>query len=96
MWRRIIFLRLTLGATLSAQHCKILSAEPTVSWPELKTAIGTAIRTQLLPCVPALLETHGHTGTQGSRDAELNGVIQEFLDKHVNRPIVNHGGKFRL
>jgi Fe-S cluster biogenesis protein NfuA len=39
---------------------------------------------------------HGHTGTQESSDAELNAVIQELMDKEVNRSIVNQGGKISI
>ncbi len=70
--------------------------EPTASWSGLKAAIGTAIRTHLLTGVPAILELHAHTSTQGRSDAELNTAIQELLDKEVNRSIASHGGKISI
>jgi Fe-S cluster biogenesis protein NfuA len=70
--------------------------EPIASWSGLKAAIGTAIRAQLLSGVPAILEMHVHTSTQGRSDAELNKAVQELLDKEVNRSIANHGGKISI
>jgi len=72
--------------------------EPIASWSGLKAAIGSAIRTQLLSGVPAILEMHVYTSThtQGRSDAELNKAVQELLDKEVNRSIANHGGKISI
>ena len=81
---------------LIAESVVTICKEPIASWSGLKAAIGTAIRTQLLTGVPAILEMHVHTGTQGRSDVELNTVIQELLDKEVNRSIANHGGKISI
>jgi len=81
---------------LIAESVVTICKEPTASWSGLKAAIGTAIRTQLLTGVPAILEMHAHTGTQGRSDAELNTAIQELLDKQVNRSIASHGGKISI
>jgi len=81
---------------LIAENVVTLCKEPTASWSELKAAIGTAIRTQLLTGVPAILEMHVHSGTQGRPDAELYTAIQELLDKQVNKSIANHGGKISI
>jgi len=85
---------------LIAENVLTLCKEPTASWSGLKAAIGTAIRTQLLTGVPAILEMHAHTGKQAGKqersDAELNTAIQELLDKEVNRSIANHGGKISI
>jgi len=81
---------------LIAESVVTICKQPIASWSGLKAAIGTAIRTQLLTGVPAILEMHTHTGTQGRSDAELNTVIQELLDKQVNRSIANHGGKISI
>ena len=81
---------------LVAENVVTLCKEPTASWSGLKAAIGTAIRTQLLTGVPAILEMDAHTGTQGRSDAELNTVIQKLLDKEVNRSIASHGGKISI
>ncbi len=84
--------------------CNVLIAESVVtickesiaSWSGLKAVIGTAIRTQLHSGVPVILEMHVHTSAQGRSDAELNAVVQELLDKEVNRSISNHGGKISI
>ena len=81
---------------LIAESVVTICKEPNVSWAELKTAIGTAIRTQLSTGVPAILEMHVHTGTQGRSDAELHTLIQALLDKDVNRSIAKHGGKISI
>jgi Fe-S cluster biogenesis protein NfuA len=81
---------------LIAENVVTLCKEPIASWSGLKAAIGTAIRAQLLTGVPAILEMHFHSGTQGRSDAELNTAIQELLDKEVNRSIANHGGKISI
>ncbi|MEO8012930.1 MAG: NifU family protein [Polaromonas sp.] len=81
---------------LIAESVVTICKEPIASWSGLKAAIGTAIRAQLLTGVPAILEMHAHTGTQGRSDAEVNTAIQALLDKEVNRSIANHGGKISI
>ena len=81
---------------LIAESVVTIGKEPSASWAGLKSAIGTAIRTQLLTGVPAILEMAAYSSTQGRSDAELGVVIQELLDKEVNRSIANHGGKISL
>lgn len=81
---------------LIAENVVTIGKEPSASWSGLKAAIGTAIRTQLLTGVPAILEMAVHTSTQGRSDAELGAAVQELLDREVNRSIANHGGKISL
>ena len=81
---------------LIAESVVTIGKAPSTSWSGLKAAIGTAIRTQLLTGVPAILEMAVHTSTQGRSDAELGVVIQQLLDKEVNRSIANHGGKISI
>ena len=81
---------------LIAESVVTISKEPSTSWSGLKAAIGTAIRTQLLTGVPAILEMAAYASTQGRSDAELGVVVQQLLDKEVNRSIANHGGKISL
>jgi len=68
----------------------------TTSWPGLKTAIGAAIRTQLLTGVPAILEMRRKGRTGGRTDDEVLAVVQELLDREVNRSIAGHGGKISI
>ena len=81
---------------LIAESVVTIGKEPSTSWSGLKAAIGTAIRTQLLTGVPAILEMAAYASTQGRSDAELGVVVQQLLDKEVNRSIANHGGKISL
>ena len=81
---------------LIAESVVTIGKESVASWAGLKAAIGTAIRTQLLTGVPAILEMAAYASTQGRSDAELGVVIQELLDREVNRSIANHGGKISL
>ena len=81
---------------LIAENVVTIGKEPSASWSGLKAAIGTVIRTQLLTGVPAILEMAACASTQGRSDAELGVVVQQLLDKEVNRSIANHGGKISL
>ena len=81
---------------LIAESVVTIGKEPSTSWSGLKSAIGTAIRTQLLTGVPAILEMAVHASTQGRSDAEVRVAVQELLDKEVNRSIANHGGKISI
>ena len=81
---------------LIAENVVTIGKEPSASWSGLKATIGTAIRTQLLTGVPAILEMAACANTQGRSDAELGVVVQQLLDKEVNRSIANHGGKISL
>ena len=81
---------------LIAENVVTVGKESGGSWSGLKAAIGTAIRTQLLTGVPAILEMAAYASTQGRSDAELGVVVQQLLDKEVNRSIANHGGKISL
>ena len=81
---------------LIAESVVTIGKEPSASWSGLKAAIGTAIRSQLLTGVPAILEMAVHASTEGRSDAELGVAVQELLDKEVNRSIANHGGKISI
>jgi len=81
---------------LIAENVVTIGKELGTSWSGLKAAIGTAIRTQLQTGVPAILEMPAYASKQGRSDAELGVVVQQLLDKEVNRSIANHGGKISL
>jgi Fe-S cluster biogenesis protein NfuA len=81
---------------LIAESVVTIGKEPSASWSGLKSAIGTAVRTQLLSGVPAILEMAVHASTQGRTDAEVRVAVQVLLDKEVNRSIANHGGKISI
>ena len=50
----------------------------------------------MLTGVPAILEMAVHASAQGRSDAELGVIVQQLLDKEVNRSIANHGGKISI
>ena len=89
-----------VSSVLIAGNVLTLSKVPGTKWIGLKTAIGAAIRTQLLSGVPAMLEASGAIGagiaSPGRSDAELGAAVQELLDREVNRAVANHGGKISL
>ncbi len=81
---------------LIADNVVTVGKEPSVSWSELKPAIGAALRTQLLTGIPAILEAPRAPSAWGRSDAEVRAVIQELLDGEVNRSIANHGGQISI
>jgi NFU1 iron-sulfur cluster scaffold homolog, mitochondrial len=85
-----------VASVLIAGNVVTVAKAPDASWAGLKTAIGAAIRAQLLSGVPAMLEAGGRTGTPARSDAELGAAVQQLLDREVNRAIANHGGKISL
>lgn len=81
---------------LIAESVVTIGKQPGALWSGLKAAIGTAIRTQLLTGVPAILEMAVHASTPGRADAEIHAAVQQLLDKEVNRSIADHGGKISI
>jgi Fe-S cluster biogenesis protein NfuA len=81
---------------LIAESVVTIGKESSASWSELKPAIGMTIRTQLLTGMPAILEMPVHAGMQGRTDAEIRELVQELLDREVNRSIAAHGGKISI
>ena len=81
---------------LVTENVVTVGKKPSTSWSGLKSAIGTTIRTQLLTAVPAILETPHNASTGGRTDAEVRAVVQELLDKEVNRSIAGHGGQISI
>jgi NFU1 iron-sulfur cluster scaffold homolog, mitochondrial len=66
------------------------------SWQELKAAIGSTIRGQLLSGVPAVLESTRPSGSVPRSDGEVREAVQELLDNEVNRSIAAHGGRIAI
>ena len=81
---------------LVADNVVTVGKEPSVSWSELKPAIGTAVRTHLLTGIPAILEASRAPSAGGRSDAEVRAVVQALLDGEVNQSIANHGGKISI
>jgi Fe-S cluster biogenesis protein NfuA len=81
---------------LVAETVVTVGKDPSVAWSVLKSAIGATIRTQLLTGVPAIFEAPRNAGARGRTDAEVRVVVQELLDREVNRSIAAHGGKISM
>ena len=81
---------------LVADNVVTVGKEPSTSWSGLKSAIGTGIRTQLLTGAPAILEASRNASTQERTDAESRAVVQELLDREINRSIAAHGGRISI
>jgi Fe-S cluster biogenesis protein NfuA len=83
-------------SVLIAESVVTVCKDPRISWSGMKAAIGAAIRTQLITGVPAILETPRNACTGGRTDDEVRAVVQELLDREVNRSIASHGGKISI
>jgi len=81
---------------LVAETVVTVGKDPSVAWSVLKSAIGAAIRTQLLTVVPAIFEAPRGTSTRGRTDDEVRSVVQDVLDREVNPSIAGHGGKISI
>lgn len=81
---------------LVAETVVTVGKDSNVAWSSLKSAIGEVIRTQLLTGVSAIFEAPRYTGARGRTDAEIRSVVQELLDREVNRSIASHGGQISI
>ena len=81
---------------LVAENVVTVGKEPNAAWSGLKSAIGTIIRTQLLTGAPAILETPRNATAGGRTDAQVRAVVQQLLDREVNRSIAGHGGQISI
>lgn len=85
-----------VSCVLVAGNVVTVGKEPGASWSGLRSAIGTGLRTQLLTGVPAIFEASGNASTRERTDAESRAVVQELLDREVNRSIAAHGGQISI
>ena len=81
---------------LIADNVVTVGKQPGASWSGLRSAIGTGLRTQLLTGVPAILQAPANASTRERTDAESRAVVQELLDREVNRSIAAHGGQISI
>ncbi len=91
-----LFALLGVAHVLVTENVVTVWKEPNASWSGLTAAIGSAIRTQLLTGVPAILESPHHANMGRRPDAEIRAVVQELLDREVNRSIAGHGGQISI
>jgi len=81
---------------LIAENVITVGKDPNTPWNGFRVAIGAAIRAQLLSGIPAVLETLHAQSDSGRSDAELHSVVQDLLDREVNKSIANHGGQISI
>ena len=81
---------------LIADNVVTVGKQPGASWSGLRSAIGTGLRTQLLTGVPAILQAPANPSTRERTDAQSRAVVQELLDREVNRSIAAHGGQISI
>src|ERR1017187_10089216 len=81
---------------LIADNVVTVGKEAGASWSGLRPAIGTGLRTLLLTGIPAILEATANAGTRERTDAESRAVVQQLLDREINRSIAAHGGQISI
>ena len=85
-----------VASVLIADNTVSVSKSTDTSWQTLKAAIGAAIRTQLLSGVPAVLATAVAAQAQGRSNEIVREIVQDILDREVNRSIASHGGAISI
>ena len=81
---------------LVADNVVTVGKKSGVTWSELKPRIGVALRTLLLSGIPAIFEAPSRSIIGEGSDAELRAVIEELLNREVNRSIAAHGGQISI
>jgi Fe-S cluster biogenesis protein NfuA len=85
-----------IASVLIADNTVSVSKSAETSWQTLKAAIGAAIRAQLLSGLPAVLATAVTAQAQGRSNEVVRGIVQDILDREVNRSIASHGGEISI
>ena len=85
-----------VASVLIADNTLSVSKSAETSWQTLKAAIGAAIRTQLLSGVPAVLATAVAAQAQGRSTEVVREIVQDILDREINRSIASHGGAIAI
>lgn len=85
-----------VASVLIADNTVSVSKSTDTSWQTLKAAIGAAIRTQLLSGVPAVLATAVAAQAQGRSNEIVREIVQDILDREINRSIASHGGAIAI
>jgi Fe-S cluster biogenesis protein NfuA len=85
-----------VASVLIADNTVSVSKSADASWQALKAAIGAAIRAQLLSGLPAVLATAVTTQAQGRSIEVVREIIQDILDREINRSIASHGGAIAI
>lgn len=85
-----------VASVLIADNTVTVSKSADTSWQTLKAAIGAAIRTQLLSDLPAVLATTIAQQAQGRSTKVVREIVQDILDREINRSIASHGGAISI
>lgn len=85
-----------VASVLIADNTVSVSKSADTSWQNLKAAIGAAIRSQLLSGLPAVLAAAVATQAQGRSSEVVREIVQDILDREVNRSIASHGGEISI
>jgi len=85
-----------IAHVLVADNVVTVGKQAGTSWNGLRAQIGASIRAQLQSGIPAILEAVYVPSASGRSDAELHSVVQDLLDREVNKSIANHGGKISI
>lgn len=85
-----------VASVLIADNTVTVSKSADTSWQTLKAAIGAAIRAQLLSDFPAVLETTIAKQAQGRSTEVVREIVQDILDREINRSIASHGGAIAI
>jgi Fe-S cluster biogenesis protein NfuA len=85
-----------VASVLIADNTVTVSKSADTSWQTLKAAIGAAIRAQLLSDLPAVLATTIAQQAQGRSSEIVREIVQDILDREVNRSIASHGGAISI
>jgi Fe-S cluster biogenesis protein NfuA len=85
-----------VASVLIADNIVTVSKSANTEWQTLKAAIGAAIRAQLLSGAPAVLATAVAARAQGRSTEVVREIVQDILDREVNRSIASHGGAISI
>jgi Fe-S cluster biogenesis protein NfuA len=85
-----------VASVLIADNTVTVSKSADTSWQTLKVAIGAAIRAQLLSDLPAVLATTIAQQAQGRSTEVVREIVQDILDREINRSIASHGGAIAI
>ena len=78
---------------LVADNVVTVGKEPSASWSELKSAIGAAIRTQLLTGTPGIVAlSPAMAGPPVDLSGDVAQRIVQVLEQQINPSIAAHGG----
>ena len=92
-----LFALVGVAHVLVADNVVTVGKEASASWTELKSAIGAAIRTQLLSGTPGIGDlSPAMAGAPVDLSGDVAERIRAVLEQRVNPSIAAHGGRAEL